>query len=90
MGDTTKTPTEADRSAPTCYTKRDLEELGKYYFRHLNAMTREGLHCKSDIAAELATRDMLIDHLITQHNAKIARRRTAGEELGVSSGSSDE
>ena len=59
----------ADQSAPTCYAKRDLEGLGKYYFRHLNAMTREGLHSKSDIAAELATRDMLIDHLVSQHNA---------------------
>ena len=51
-------------SAASCYAERDLEKLGKYYLRHLNAMTREGLHSKSDIAAELAMRDMIIDELV--------------------------
>ena len=54
---------------PTCYASRDLEELGKYYFRHFNAMTREGLDSKSSIAAELAVRDMIIDDLLSKHNA---------------------
>lgn len=39
----------------------DLDDKGGYYFRHVDAMTRESLHSKSDIAAELGHRDMLID-----------------------------
>ncbi len=39
----------------------DLDEKGGYYFRHVDAMTGESLHGKSDIAAELGHRDMLID-----------------------------
>jgi len=35
-----------------------------YYFTHVNAMTAESLHSKSDIAAELAVRDVQIDSLI--------------------------
>jgi hypothetical protein len=37
--------------------------LGGYYQRHVSAMTVEGLHEKSDIAAELAFRDWQIDEL---------------------------
>ena len=70
MSENNEQPSGTPLASPTCYAKRDLEGLGKYYFRHLNAMTREGLHSKSDIAAELATRDMLIDHLVSQHNAE--------------------
>lgn len=46
------------------YTERDimqLDEDGNYYCRHMQAMTAEDLHCKSDIAAELAYRDSVID-----------------------------
>ncbi len=42
------------------YAERDIElldDLGGYYFRHVCAMTGEGLHSKSDIAAELGYRD---------------------------------
>lgn len=39
----------------------DLDEKGNYYFCHVDAMTGESLHRKSDIAAELGYRDMLID-----------------------------
>jgi hypothetical protein len=39
------------------YAKRDIEQLGEHYIRHVEAMTAEGLHEKSDIAAELAFRD---------------------------------
>lgn len=45
------------------YQERDAEALdkqGSYYCRHVNAMTTEGLHAKSDIAAELAWRDSVI------------------------------
>lgn len=45
------------------YAERDLMTLGQYYIRHVDAMTREGLRAKTNIAAELAHRDMLIDKL---------------------------
>ena len=48
------------------YKKRDLIELdreGGYYSTHINAMIFEGLHEKSDIAAELAYRDLRISEL---------------------------
>lgn len=48
------------------YAKRkpiDLDKAGGYYCRHVSAMTTEGLHSKSDIAAELGWRDMQIDRL---------------------------
>lgn len=45
------------------YEERDLEQLGDHYLRHVAALTEEKLHDKSDIAAELAWRDQLIDTL---------------------------
>jgi len=45
------------------YAERDIIEQGYYYSRHTSAMTAEDLHRKSDIAAELAHRDMQIDQL---------------------------
>jgi hypothetical protein len=48
------------------YASRDilgLDEKGNYYSKHVSAMTREGLHSKSDIAAELAFRDARIEDL---------------------------
>jgi len=48
------------------YADRDimgLDDKGGHYFRHVNAMTAEDLHSKSDIAAELAYRDYQIDQL---------------------------
>ena len=54
---------ETTNNKPTLYAKRDLEQLGKNYLKHLNAMTVEGLHSKSDIAAELAVRDTIIENL---------------------------
>ncbi|EOZ4489052.1 hypothetical protein ACQLT9_006013, partial [Salmonella enterica subsp. diarizonae] len=48
------------------YAERDAMQLDKdggYYSRHIQAMTREGLHSKGDIAAELAWRDQQIDQL---------------------------
>jgi hypothetical protein len=48
------------------YADRDimkLDEDGRYYFLHVDAMTCEGLHGKSDIAAELGWRDYQIDQL---------------------------
>jgi len=40
------------------YANRDPRSMGKFYTKHVNAMTEEGLHEKSDIAAELAWRDI--------------------------------
>ena len=45
------------------YTDRDIEAQGGYYTRHVSAMTAERLHEKSDIAAELAHRDIEIVRL---------------------------
>ena len=45
------------------YTERDIIEQGDYYSRHTSAMTGEGLDRKSNIAAELAHRDIQIDQL---------------------------
>lgn len=41
----------------------ELDRAGGFFCRHLSAMTGEKLHAKSDIAAELAWRDMRIAEL---------------------------
>lgn len=49
------------------YKERDhmqLDKEGNYYSKHVLAMTQEGLHDKSDIAAELAYRDATIEELL--------------------------
>lgn len=49
------------------YKKRcieGLDEAGGFYCKHVLAMTEEGLHDKSDIAAELGYRDMQMKKLI--------------------------
>lgn len=43
---------------PKLYAERDAMALGQLYVDHVQAMTSEGLHEKSDIAAELAWRDL--------------------------------
>ena len=45
------------------YAKRDHEAQGDAYIKHVSAMTGEGLHLKSAIAAELAHRDLRIAEL---------------------------
>ena len=45
------------------YAKRNPESQGEHYIKHVLAMTAEGLHQKSAIAAELAHRDILINSL---------------------------
>ena len=50
------------------YAERDIvsmDENGDYYCKHVDAMTREGLHSKSEIAAELGYRDMVIDEAVS-------------------------
>lgn len=43
--------------------ERECWKLGDHYTRHSLAMTAEGLHKKSDIAAELGVRDAEIERL---------------------------
>lgn len=45
------------------YAKRNHRRLDPYFSQHMDAMTGEGLHEKSEIAAELAYRDMEIARL---------------------------
>jgi len=45
----------------------DDEKLASLFFDHMSAMTAEGLHRKSDIAAELAFRDREIEKLKKHH-----------------------
>ncbi len=45
------------------YAQRDVKRLGRYYTKHVSAMTSEELHSKADIAAELAWRDFIIDYV---------------------------
>ena len=61
------------------YAERDILKQGNHYMRHVAAMTAEGLHSKSDIAAELAYRDIEIERLKTviqqaEVNTKDAKR----------------
>lgn len=51
---------------------RGLDKTGGHYIRHVMAMTAEGLHSKSDIAAELAYRDALNDELLAALQAVMA------------------
>lgn len=44
-------------------TNRDIDDLEPHYSNHVDAMTTEGLHKKSAIAAELAYRDRRIEEL---------------------------
>lgn len=48
------------------YGERDEFSLGQTYCDHVQAMTTEGLSSKSDIAAELAYRDVQIAQLKAQ------------------------
>jgi hypothetical protein len=52
----TSNPLLYDKTA----TGRDLEP---WFSKHMMAMTAEGLHAKSEIAVELARRDMQIEEL---------------------------
>lgn len=45
------------------YAPRDYEVCGEQFARHMQAMTEEGLHSKSDVAWELAWRDHQIEQL---------------------------
>lgn len=67
------------------YPEQDIEMLGDYYIRHVEAMTAEGLHEKSDIAAQLAWRDREIERLKAVVEAAAATR-LAGKDLDAAIG----
>lgn len=60
------------------YAERNPCELEPHYKAHVIAMTREGLHDKSEIAAELAWRDQQIAELRTQLATMQERAHTCG------------
>lgn len=52
----------------------DLDKRGDYYTRHISAISKEDLHNKADIAAELGYRDMMLDRtkrIIDERNEQI-------------------
>lgn len=71
---TTNHTTELNQYAERSILK--LDKAGGYYCRHVSAMTAEGLHSKSAIAAELAHRDIEIDRLRAE-NAELRSEREA-------------
>jgi hypothetical protein len=64
------------------YEQRDTEQLGELYLVHVEAMTTEGLHEKSAIAAELAHRDSRIKELESRLTAINNAIYAAGAPLG--------
>ncbi|HDZ3739196.1 TPA: hypothetical protein RSW73_000303 [Vibrio cholerae] len=69
------------------YQERDIIELdnaGNYYGKHVLAMTREDLRSKSDIAAELGYRDMVIDKL-TEENKQLQEALEQAKAMSIES-----
>lgn len=64
----------------------EQDKAGGYYIRHVQALTAEALHSKSDIAAELAHRDMQLD--AQAENLRAARQ--AHDELVLRLAEKDE
>jgi len=63
---------------PNLYAKRDpmdLDKKGDHYYKHINHMTREDLHSKSDIACELAYRDIRIEELEAKLETERKKRK---------------
>lgn len=63
------------------YAERDHEAQGNTYIKHVGAMTGESLHKKSDIAAELAHRDLRIAELEAQQVEALAVQAEGELEL---------
>ena len=62
------------------YAERDIIEQGQAYVDHVMAMTSEALHCKSDIAAELAHRDIEIARLAADITTKLKKMLEADSD----------
>tara|TARA_R110000851_G_C13102500_1_gene568978 strand:+ start:40961 stop:41314 length:354 start_codon:yes stop_codon:yes gene_type:complete len=60
------------------YATRHIIGQGEFYTRHVMAMTAEGLHDKSSIAAELAHRDQRIAEL--EREAALSRDMVVNAE----------
>lgn len=56
----------------------DHIDLGQFYTKHVSAMTREALHSKAEIAAELAVRDREI--AILKSRLAAALHKLMGED----------
>jgi len=68
------------------YACRDamwLDQQGGHYIRHIDHMTREELHSKSDIAAELGWRDYQIAELTRQVSALQLSHDNIINSLGI-------
>lgn len=79
-----ETPTEAVASNAELgklYADRDHAAQGEHYMRHIDAMTREGLHSKSDIAGELAHRDIEIECLRAELRNRGPRWADGGDAM---------
>jgi len=63
------------------YKQRDSSKLEPHYCKHVGAMTAENLHNKSDIAAELAGRDIEIETL----RVKVLRLERVLQEISMAS-----
>ena len=61
------------------YAKRYHSAQGSYYTKHVCHMTKEGLHDKSEIAAELAHRDIKITRLTEKLEEAQATLKAIGE-----------
>lgn len=73
-------------STVNLYACRDamwLDQQGGHYVRHVDHMTREGLHSKSDIAAELGWRDYQIAELTRQVSALQLSHDNIINSLGI-------
>ena len=65
------------------YADRDHQSQGGHYLRHVSAMTAEGLHAKSEIAGELAHRDMEIERLRAERAQRVPLTADAALELAT-------
>ena len=61
------------------YAERDTIELGEHFALHMDAMTREELHGKFEIAAELAYRDKQL----TEAQERVDYAKSMGMEFGT-------
>ena len=63
------------------YAPRDHIAQGEHYLQHIDAMTGECLHAKSDIAAELAHRDIEIERLRAERVGLISALKDLANEF---------
>ena len=70
--DTTPREVGSHEGLGPLYPERDHMAQGEHYLRHVDAMTREGLHAKSRIAGELAARDIEIERAWAARDAAVA------------------